>query len=246
MKNKHIAAFFDIDGTLTRTSLMIDHFLRLVKNDVIEEHTWINEIKPLYDDYNRRYVDYDNYLDVVASVYMDTLKGIKYDFIDFIAQQVIKHNADIVYTYTRSQIKWHLEQGHLVFFISGSPNFLVKHIAKKYGVTDYRGTIYCLDEDDVFTGNFIKMWDSKSKLSMMTQFDKMYGIDFGKSYAYGDTNGDISMLERVGTAVAINPTNTLLEYIKNNDSLKKKVTIIVERKDVIYKITPDVETHKLV
>lgn len=132
------------------------------------------------------------------------------------------------------------------FFISGSPNFLVKHIAKKYGVTDYRGTIYCLDEDDVFTGNFIKMWDSKSKLSMMTQFDKMYGIDFGKSYAYGDTNGDISMLERVGTAVAINPTNTLLEYIKNNDSLKKKVTIIVERKDVIYKITPDVETHKLV
>ncbi len=245
MKDKNIVAFFDIDGTLTRTSLMIDHFLRLVKNDVIEEHTWINEIKPLYDDYNKRYVDYDNYLGVVAGVYMETLKGVKYDFIDYIAQQVIKHNADIVYTYTRSQIKWHLERGHLVFFISGSPNFLVKHIAKKYNVTDFRGSIYTVDENNVFTGEYIKMWDSKSKKEMMGVFDRLYGIDFEKSYAYGDTNGDISMLESVGHPVAINPTHTLLDYIKNSETLKNKIEIIVERKDVIYKVPPDVKTHKI-
>ncbi|MDO5718129.1 MAG: HAD-IB family hydrolase [Tissierellia bacterium] len=242
---KKTAAFFDIDGTLTRTSLMIDHFLRLVKNEVIEEHTWINEIKPLYDDYNKRYLDYDNYLDAVSTVYMDTLKGIKYEFIDFIAQQVINNNADIVYTFTRSEIKWHQKQGHLVFFISGSPDFLVGHIARKYEVTDYRGTIYSTDDDNIFTGNFIRMWDSVSKEKMMDKFDKIYGIDFESSYAYGDTDGDISMLNRVGNPIVINPTMSLLNYIKADENLRDRVSIIVERKDVIYKITPEVLTHNL-
>ncbi|MDO5690000.1 MAG: HAD-IB family hydrolase [Tissierellia bacterium] len=240
--DKKIAAFFDIDGTLARTSLMIDHFLRLVKNEVIRENIWVNDIKPLYDEYNKRHLDYDNYLDAVTGVYTETLKGIKHDFIDYVAQQVIEQNADIVYTYTRSRIRWHKAQGHLTFFISGSPDFLVRHMAKKYDVTDFQGTIYHVNENDEFTGEYTKMWDSISKMSMMHSFDEIYGIDFKNSYAYGDTNGDISMLQFVGHPVVINPTKKLLEFIQSDEDLSSKIEIVVERKDVVYKLPPDVQT----
>ena len=61
-----------------------------------------------------------------------------------------------VYTYTRSRIKWHLSQGHKVIFISGSPDFLVKKMAEKYNITDYRGSVYVF-EDNAFTGKVIPL-----------------------------------------------------------------------------------------
>lgn len=49
------------------------------------------------------------------------------------------------------------------------------------------------------------------------------------------------MFKKAGNAVAINPAKRLLEKLKKDKELKEKVTIIVERKDVIYKLKPNVE-----
>ena len=45
----------------------------------------------------------------------------------------------------------------------------------------------------------------------------------------------------VGHPYAINPAKELIENIRNDEMLRKKVQIIVERKDVIYKVDPDVD-----
>ena len=44
-KNK--AAFFDIDGTLFRNSLLIEHFLKLVEDGILDKKIWTDEIGPL-------------------------------------------------------------------------------------------------------------------------------------------------------------------------------------------------------
>jgi hypothetical protein len=49
------------------------------------------------------------------------------------------------------------------------------------------------------------------------------------------------MLRRIGNPVAINPNKELLTQIKEDRLLSSKTTIIVERKNVIYKCTPEVE-----
>ena len=63
----------------------------------------------------------------------------------------------------------------------------------------------------------------------------LINIDLEQSFAYGDTNGDYNMLRRVGNPVAMNPSRELLNKIKDSEELSKKVTILIERKDVIYK-----------
>ena len=238
----NIAAFFDIDGTLYRNSLMIQHFKKLIKYEVIDPAIWHNHVKHTYSEWEKRYGDFEDYLEELADYYVRELKGINKDYISFIANQVIKLNGDKVYKYTRSRIEWHKKMGHKVFFISGSPDFLVEKMAEKYGVTEYRGSEYVVDEKNNFTGEIIRMWDSYNKQRTIDEFVNKYDVNLDLSYSYGDTVGDLSMLRMVGNPVAINPNMELIDCIRKDEILKDKASIIVERKNVIYSLNADVKT----
>lgn len=238
---KNIAAFFDIDGTIFRNSLMIEHYKKLNKYEVIDPAIWYTRVKALYEEWEKRFGDFEPYLETLAQIYIEELKGVDKGYIEFIASQVINLNGDMVYKYSRDQIEWHKDQGHKVFFISGSPDFLVSKMAEKYGATEYRGTIYKVDEENKFTGEIIRMWDSKSKQRVLDDLINRYDVDLDNSYAYGDTTGDLSMLKMVGNPVAMNPNKPLFLAIKEDEELSKKVSIIVERKNIIYKLDSNVE-----
>ena len=49
------------------------------------------------------------------------------------------------------------------------------------------------------------------------------------------------MLRRVGNPVAMNPSRELLSKIKENPELSEKATILIERKDVIYKTKANID-----
>ena len=238
----NIAAFYDIDGTLYRDSLMIEHFKKLLKYEVIDPALWHMHVKHTHRDWIERIGEYDDYMFELANIYIEALKGVNMKDIEFIADQVIKLKGDVVYTYTRDRIYYHKMHGHKVIFVSGSPEYLVEKLAKKYGIEDYIGTKYILDNESKFTGNVVPMWDSENKNKAISDFVEKYSIDLENSYAYGDTNGDFSMLSKVGHPFAINPTRELFENIKNDKNLSKKISIIVERKDIVYSLDTNVKT----
>ncbi|HLR35608.1 MAG TPA: HAD-IB family hydrolase [Tissierellales bacterium] len=242
---ENIGAFFDIDGTLYRNSLMIQHFKKMIKYEVIDPIIWHNHVKHSYSEWEKRYGNFEDYLEELAEYYLRELKGINKNHIDFIASQVIRINGDKVYKYTRERIYWHKKNGHKVFFISGGPDFLVEKMAEKYNVTEYRGSKYIVDEDNNFTGEVIKMWDSENKQKTIDEFVQKHNVDLKKSYSYGDTVGDLSMFKMVENPIAINPNRNLLNMIRKDEELKGKINIIVERKDLIYKLSPDIETIDL-
>ena len=130
-----IAAFFDIDGTLYRDSLMVEHFKKLIKYDIIDQKAWFEHARDTFMDWDKRQGHYDDYLDEICDLYVKSLIGLDKTCIDFTSDQVIKLKSDRVYKYTRSRIKWHLDNNHIVIFISGSPGFLVEKMAKKYNKT---------------------------------------------------------------------------------------------------------------
>lgn len=237
----NMAAFFDIDGTLFRNSLMIEHFKKLIKYEVIDPRVWHGSLKDYYSEWEKRYGDFNDYMDELVKIYVKELRGINKSYIEFVASQVINMNWDKVYRYTRSRINWHRQQGHMIFFISGAPDFLVEKMAEKYKVTAYKATKYIIDENNNFTGEVLSMWDSENKQKAINQLVSSYDVDLDASFAYGDTTGDLSMLKMVGNPVAVNPVKKLLTAIKNDKELSKRAIIIAERKDVIYRFTPAVE-----
>ena len=204
-----IAAFFDIDGTIYREGLITEVFKKIIKYELIEEEVWHNEVKPVYLKWDRREGDYDEYLLKMVDAYKQAILGVSKEHIDHVAQKVINQKGDRIYTFSRERMKWHKEQGHIVIAISGSPYELVSKMANKYKMIDYG--------------------------ELPTKFD----IDLSQSFAYGDTTGDLTMFRAVGTPFAINPTKELITKLMEDETLRHKMNVIVERKDVKYKLDMD-------
>ncbi|OON91437.1 MAG: haloacid dehalogenase [Epulopiscium sp. Nele67-Bin001] len=233
------AAFFDIDGTIYREGLITEVCKKMIKYEIINRASWEEHIKPAYLKWDKRQGDYDSYLLKMVEVYTEAVKGIEKFQIEYIAKKVIEQKGDRVYTFSRDRILWHKKNEHKVIAISGSPIELVKEMSNKYEMDDYRGTIYKRNADGKFTGEVIPMWDAVSKRAAMLDMVDKYDIDLSQSFAYGDTAGDFTMLSMVGKPYAINPTRELLHQIRLDEDLKQKIIIVIERKDVIYKLHAD-------
>ncbi len=231
---KRKAAFFDIDGTLFRNSLLVEHFIKLSENGILSNNAWSDEIGPLFEKYQNRLGAYEDYLDKAALVYQKSIVGLDKDVVEKYSKQVIEENKNKVYMVTRKAVEWHRTNGDLIFFISGSPDFLVDDFSKFYGATESISTSYVFDENNKFSGKIIPMWDGKSKLSAIIDLDKRYNIDLDSSYSYGDTNGDITMFQMVGNPHAINPSFELIDKLFSDEDLRNKAVINIERKDVNY------------
>lgn len=231
---KRIAAFFDIDGTIYRDSLMLDHYRYLIKGNVIKDQDLINQSIKALNDWELRQKFYDDYLHVISDLYQKCIKGLDIQEVDKIASKVINSESSRVYKYTSSRIKWHLAQNHLVIFISGSPEFIVDKMANKYQASDFQASKY-QSQDGVYTGVVDGMWMSRAKSVAIDNFVEKYHIDLDASFAYGDTAGDISMLEKCGNAIAINPSKEFYNYIISS-ALSTKTKVIIERKDIIIEL----------
>ena len=236
---KKSAAFFDIDGTISREGLISEMFKKMIKYELIENSKWYRDVEPAFNQWNKRLGDYDLYLQKMVDIYSETVKFTNPYHICYIAKKVIEQKGERVYTYSRERIKWHKDQGHVVIAISGSPLELVGEMSAMYGMDDYKGTVYEIGSNGAYNGNIIPMWDSKSKQKAVVEMAEKHQIDLSSSYAYGDTAGDFSMLKLVGHPYAINPTKELITQIMKDDQLKEVVTVIVERKDVTYQLNVD-------
>ena len=228
------AAFFDIDGTLFRNSLLIEHFLKLVEADILDKKIWTDEIGLLYSKYENRQGAYEDYLEKSSLAYQKSMVGLDKKVVDHYAQIVLKENKNKVYNITRNAVKKHLKNGDLIFFISGSPDFMVDDFSKLYQATDSISTTYIFDENNKFSGKVLPMWDGKNKLKAVGKLQEKYDIDLEKSFAYGDTNGDITMFQLVGNPHAINPSFELIDNLYRDIELRNKAVINIERKDVNY------------
>lgn len=233
------AAFFDIDGTLYREGLLTSIFKKFIKSEIIDADIWYQDVQDKYNQWDKRVGNYDDYLIKIAEKYIEAVRGLHRSQVEYIAQKVVEQKGDKVYIYTRDKILWHKEQGHMVITVSGSPFELVKAMSIKHGFDAYRGTVYELDEEDRYTGNLNPLWDSVSKQKEIERLVREYQIDLSESYAYGDTAGDFMMLKSVGHPVAMNPTKELLQKIFADEEMMKKAKVVVERKDNIYQLTPE-------
>ena len=240
----NVAAFFDLDGTLYREGLITEIFKKMVKYEIIDTERWYNDVRPDYLKWDKRQGDYDDYLLKMTDIYIESIKGLEKSQMEYIAKKIVEQKGDRVYTFTRDRIKWHKDNNHTLIIISGSPSEMVAEMAKKYGFTAYVGANYIVNEDNIYTGEVIPMWDSKSKEKSIQKFVDKYDIDLSKSYAYGDTSGDYTMFKSVKYPYCMNATKELLQKVISDRELIKKVNVIVERKDVIYNL--DIEDIQFV
>ncbi len=231
-------AAFDIDGTLIRWQLYHAVVDRLAKNNLLGE-TAREEIRLARMRWKRRENknSFKAYETLLISEYESALHNLAVTDFDHAVSEVISEYKDQVYAYTRNLIKQLKAENYFLLAVSGSHQELISQIAQLYEFDDFVGSEYKRDNGR-FTGeSFIA---SKNKSTILESLIKKHSLSLKDSLAIGDSKSDAAMLKLVERPIAFNPDQDLLKLAK-----AAKWPIVVERKNVIYELTPNEHGYQL-
>ncbi len=227
---KKRVAVFDIDGTIFRSSLIIELVDALIDEGLFPKHA-----RALYRAAHIKWLDrqgsYDDYIDAVVKVFMKNIKGVRYDKYIAVAKRVIAIHKDRTYRYTRQLVSDLKKKNYYLLALSNSPKDILDLFCSKYGFDKVYGRMYEVGGNEKFNGKLItpELVADKSKLLHRTLLKE--SLSLAGSIGVGDTESDITFLKQVSRAICFNPNSLLYKYAQ-----RAGWEVIVERKDMIYKM----------
>lgn len=223
-------AFFDIDGTVFRSSLLIELVEKLIDEGVFPEHAR-NEYAQEYRAWRDREGTYGAYISAVVASYMKHIKGVHYGELADIGRIVVAEQSKHVYRYTRDLITRLREENYFIVAISQSPKTILDEFCKAYGFHKVYGRIYEIGPQDRFTGEMTDVHLVENKANIVSRVLQKEAVTIEGSVGVGDTEGDISLLQSVATPICFNPNQMLYTHAE-----RMGWKVVLERKDVIYEL----------
>jgi HAD superfamily hydrolase (TIGR01490 family) len=224
-KDPRVAAFFDLDGTLTPgPSLEKRFFRRLRYRKLIGRANylrWIREAVRLAPR-GLKQILYANKM---------YLRGVRAEEADGGRDQKQGHaNAGwpscAFFPEAVERLAWHCEHGHAIVIVSGTLEPLARKAALDLEERLAGRGIEILIEicatrvetaDGKWTGRILgEAMFGEAKARAIRRFCKSSGIEPSRCFAYGDSANDRWMLEAVGRPTAVNPSNDLARIAGRN------------------------------
>lgn len=220
-------AVFDIDGTIFRSSLLIE-----ITQALITAGHFKPDISAKYEKSYQSWLDRDgsyvDYINDVVTAYKVHVKGMEASHIEQIAGEVIASLSRRTYRFTRDMIN-NLKPTHFLIAISTSPTELVSRFAEAYQFDAYDATVYEI-AGGRYTGR--DSLDPPAKLAkdeVLKTLLRKHNLNLNGSIGVGDSEGDTSFLAMMERPIAFNPDSTLFK-----EATAHGWQVVVERKDVIY------------
>lgn len=230
MKRK--LAVFDVDGTIFRASLTRSLFSALIEDERgVFPRRAAAEVKPIYESWLNRKGSYDAYIQKVVEVFMKYIKGVRQEDVRRVSANVILAEKHRTYRFTRDLIKELKRKDYFLVAISGSPYEIVKPYNRVLQFDKAYGWVLEVDRDGLYTGKMKHTYSVFEKQFLVKHVIEKYGATLKGSIGVGDSESDVSFLKLVERPIAFNPSSGLSKVAK-----KERWEIVVERKDVIYKI----------
>ncbi len=230
-------AIFDIDGTVFRSSLIIELFNELVRRGIFPLAAQA-QIERDYQAWLNRKGHYNDYLMKLVRAFYKNIAGTSVTKIDPVVRIVIGRQKDRVYRYPRELISRLRQNGYRMVVISNSPYMLVRRFAQALRFDTAIGHVLEI-KDGIYTGRSLVDGQLRpgiafmDKVKVLDRFIRDNGlkVDLARSVMIGDSEGDLPLMRHVGKPIAFNPSLPLARTAKRSGW-----PIVVERKDVVYDI----------
>lgn len=230
MTQKRKLAVFDVDGTIFRSALMRRLFSYLVNEGVFPKYAR-TVVEPYLQAWLNRKGSYDVYLEKMVQVFIEHIKGVQQEQVRTISRAVVAAEKSHVYRFTRDLIEELRKKNYFLVAISGSPFEIVRGYNRFLKFNKTYGSVLEIDNTGRYTGGMKYAYSIRDKHFLIQHVIEKYGVTLKGSVAVGDTESDVTMLEMVERPIAFNPSSGLYKVAK-----KRGWQIVVERKDVIYKL----------
>lgn len=228
--SKRKVAIFDIDGTIFRSSLLIEIVEVMIEKKLFRKSAR-REYALEYQKWHDRQGDYEDYIMAVIRAFEKNIKGVSPKDFDTCASIVIEKYKNRIYRFTRDLIKDLKKKDYFLLAISQSPKNVIDVFCETLGFDKVYGRIYETDSKGRFTGRTVDEELIRDKANMVKRAVKNQDLTLKGSVGVGDTEGDISFLEMVEKPICFNPNAKLYQH-----AYQRGWKVVVERKDVIYEL----------
>lgn len=223
-------AVFDIDGTIFRSSLLIECVEAMIAAGQFPERA-----RALYEGAHTRWLDrkgsYEKYIDAVVQAFRRHIPGVREaDFVPLMQKMVRAHRHQ-VYRYTRDLVASLRRRGFYLLAVSHSPRYMVDDFARELGFHKIYGRVLEVTDGGRFTGHALHLDIISNKAKVLRRAIEKEGLTLDGSVGVGDSEADVGFLEMVENPICFNPNAALLRVAK-----RRGWKIVVERKDVVYEI----------
>jgi len=230
MKKQKPVAVFDVDGTIFRSSLLVELVELMVKENILPK-----SVEKLYQGAHKKWLDreggYAEYINAMVEAFYEHIKGVHYADFAEVSKQVVEKQGKHTYRYTRDLIKKLRKDGYFLLAISHSPKTILDQFCPRLGFDKTYGMIYEIGPEDRLTGEIVDKHLTLNKAYIVKRAVEKENLTLEGSVGVGDTEGDISFLELVERPTCFNPNANLYRHAKLNGW-----DVVVERKDVIYEL----------
>ncbi|MEK7584391.1 MAG: HAD-IB family hydrolase, partial [Patescibacteria group bacterium] len=207
MKKRPIA-IFDIDGTIFRSSLLIELNALLVKHGIFPQaaHEEVAQVREAWLDRKGSYVDYIN---TIVGLYGRDIRNAHVSDVRRISRLMINEQKHRVYVFTRELIK-KLRKTHTLIVISYSPSEVVEAFNHFYHFDIVSGLSYP-NARGRYTGT-VHVGEAPDKKATLTGLIAKHNLSLKNSIGIGDSESDIAFLELVRHPIAFNPNKKLYAH----------------------------------
>lgn len=228
---KRRVAVFDIDGTIFRSSLLIE-----LVEDLVSQGLFPVSARKTYNRAHQAWLDregaYEEYLLGVIRAFDRHVRGVsEKDFIRAV-ERVGEFHQHRVYRFTRDLTRDLKRKGYFLLAISHSPKYVVDRFAEHLGFDKIYGRLLELDPAKKFTGRGFHLEILGDKAKVLARAVEKENLTLRGSIGVGDTASDIAFLKMVDRPICFNPNAELYAAARKNGW-----RVVVERKDVIYTVT---------
>lgn len=206
-KSQKTAVFFDVDGTLLKSTIVHYYiWMRSVKVPFFLKQIWLAGFLPK--------IAYYLILDRVSrtrfnQVFYRNYRGMNAAETKALSTEMFEaYLRPKIFSEAVSEIQKHKQQGMAVVLVTGSLDFIVQPIANYLGVAVLAPRLR--ERNGRFTGELTTApLIGDRKREAIQAFAEQHEISLKDSYAYGDSQSDLPMLECVGNPIVVNPGKAL-------------------------------------
>ncbi|HTL36273.1 MAG TPA: HAD-IB family hydrolase [Kofleriaceae bacterium] len=122
------------------------------------------------------------------------------------------HVAPFVAPAARVAVEHHRQRGDVIVLATGSTVYAARPVARGVGIEHVLASVLEVDDAGAFTGKPSALCFGHHKVTLVERWAADHGIDLAQSTFYSDSFNDLPLLERVGTAVAVNADSRLRRH----------------------------------
>jgi len=199
-------AIFDLDNTLLSCDSDYEWGQFLVKKNLVDAKEYEKANQYFYDEYKKGTLDIAEFsafsFKPLSENSIDDLNTLHKEYLQTVIQPNITNQS-------RALIKKHKDKGDILLIITATNSFITQPISNELGIDNLLATEPKIINDKYTTEIDGIACFQAGKVSRLNAWLKEYKHNLEGSIFYSDSHNDLSLLELVDTAVAVDPDDTL-------------------------------------